>query len=72
MNIQTLLAIQCSLYFDKHQENQVHCLYLLSNFGGKSCISAKIEAVKHLLTVFTAKCGTAPTSNQIVESHGLF
>ena len=37
-----------------------------------SYIRAKIEAVKHLHAIFSATCGTAPTSNQIVESHGLF
>ena len=34
-------------------------------------ISAKSGAVKHQHAVFSANCGTAPTSNQIVESHGL-
>ena len=37
------------------------------NFDEKSYISAKIEAVKR----FSSYWGTAPTSNQIVESYGL-
>ena len=37
----------------------------------KSYVSVKIEAVNHLLS-FSAICGTALMSNQIVESHGLF
>ena len=42
------------------------------NLDEKTNISAKIEAVKHFHAVFSSNCGTAPTSNQTEESHGLF
>ena len=38
------------------------------NLDEKSYIRIKIEPVKHLLS-FSANWGTAPTANQIVESH---
>ena len=38
------------------------------NLDVKSYISVKIEAVKRLLAVFAANCGTAPTSTQTVKS----
>ena len=69
-----LLAIQCNLRFDKHQKNQVHFLYQLSfqlNIDKKSYIITKIETVK-IYMQFSANCGTAPISSQLVESHRLF
>ena len=35
-------------------------------------MDAKIDAIKHLHAVFSAKCITALTSSQIVESQCLF
>ena len=49
-----LLATQCSLQFDQHKKDQVHCLHLLrfnQNLEEKSNISAKIEAVNYLHAV---------------------
>ena len=52
---------------------RVDCIYIRFNqkLNEKSYIRAKIEAV-NIYTQFFCNCGTALTSNKIVESHGLF
>ena len=68
------VAILCCVHFDKHQKKLSSLLKFtfaaIKSLTRKSYISAKIEAEKHLHAVFSANCGAAPTSNQIVE--GLF
>ena len=58
----TLLAIQCRLSFDKHQQNKkkkkfIAYIYIYSNqnldYNSYTCyISTKIEALKHLHIIF--------------------
>ena len=63
--MQTLLATQCSLFFNQYQKPIKFIAYIYirfnQNFDEKSCISAKIEAV-NIYTQFSANCGIAATS----------
>ena len=42
------------------------------NLDEKPYMSAKIAGSKTFTCSFSANCGTAPTCNQVVKSHGLF
>ena len=73
--MQTLLATQCSLFFNEYQKPIKFIAYIYirfnQNFDEKSYINAKIEAV-NIYTQFSANCGIAPTSTQMVESIDYF
>ena len=47
------------------------CIRFNQKLDEKSYIRAKIEAV-NIYTQYFCNCGTSPTSNKIVESHGFF